>query len=105
MSINITRAYNSEYSSGRTNIVIDEPVSQVGVDALCSILTAVNTDATLPSVAAVWRDDEHLEIRVGNDTIATLSYDEHGSVGMDAAVQLARTFADRFGADFTNEGN
>jgi hypothetical protein len=101
MSINITRSYNGEYGSGRTLVVIDEPIAQVGTDALCEIIQAVNDDTSTPGIEIRRPDDERIEFWIGGEEVGWVSHDEHGRAGMQAVEDMVRKLADVYGADIT----
>lgn len=46
------------------------------------------------------KDDEHIELFVGEKSIASFNHDEHGWVGMSAAEKMFEKIAKAVGAKF-----
>lgn len=70
------------------------------------LAVAENTEpADSPTTMVVrWVNDEHVEIRLGDQIVAEASHDEEGWDGMRAVIRTCTRIADAFGIEVETEG-
>ncbi|MEV5819238.1 hypothetical protein AB0L22_08695 [Micromonospora haikouensis] len=64
-----------------------------------AMAAGLNVVAGLPMVAVERPDDEHIEVHVNGQVVASANHDEHGWDGMDAVEKTALAVARAFGAE------
>lgn len=64
-----------------------------------AMAAGLNAAAGLPAVSIERPDDEHIEVHVNGQVVASADHDEHGWSGMDAVEKTALAVARAFGAE------